>query len=55
MVAEINLCSGNNSSVGISDNEDSRLGKVHDFISGYQVVRRLETEGMVQKGGEKCG
>lgn len=38
MVADINLCGSNNFDIGISCHENSRLGKVHDPVSGYLVI-----------------
>lgn len=39
VVAETNLCGGNHFGSNISLHEDSRLGKVHDLVSGYHVPK----------------
>lgn len=40
MVAEDDLCGGDNFSCGVFGNENSRLGKVHDLVSGYLLLKR---------------
>lgn len=44
MVAETNLCGGDNFGSYIFHNENSRLGKVHDLVSGYLVIKFREME-----------
>lgn len=44
MVAETNLCGSDNFGGCIFHNENSRLGKVHDLVSGYLVIKCWEME-----------
>lgn len=44
MVAEADLCGGGNFGGYIFHNENSRLAKVHDLVSGYLEIKCREME-----------